>query len=237
MTISKPIDMQRLHTRVKQRALADEMHSSLVSDECIRQAIMYSIKLMELEGQNREKKRDPIFRIDYASVKDKKIGFTENPELSSLETILTPFGIPNKIYVVMQLGVRKDIDYEVQDIDMILDLEHLNYLNCKGTYQKNPNILRFSASYDVSKIIDGGISVTNNPRNIPTIASYNKVNVPFITEYEEEYIVVYASDRIASDFRLTPPTNNSQEKMNVAMLLRLERKRIDETTPISAVLI
>jgi hypothetical protein len=58
-----------------------------------------------------------------------------------------------------------------------------------------------------------------------------------LTEYEEEYIVVYASERVASDFRLSLPINNNQDKERVTMLLRSERKRLDEIKPISTILI
>ena len=230
MTISKPIDMNIITNRVKRRAFADNMHSSIISNDDIKQAIMYAIKIMQIYSPS-IKKRDPIYRIDYSTVKNKKVGFTENPELTNLDVILIPFGIPNRIYTVHQKGERIDLMQELEEIDLIIDLEHLMCRKDAHLFQKNPNTIKFSTHYDISKIIDGGERVTHNPRNIPTIEPYNKIRVPLITEYEEEFIVVHAADRISSDYRLSPPPNTTEDKMNVALMLRLDNKETLKKRP------
>lgn len=230
MTINKPIDMQRLINRVKHRAFADNMHSSIINNEDIKQAIIYAIKLIQIHSPS-IKKRDPIYRLDYTSIKNKKVGFTENPELTSLDIILVPFGIPNKIYTVHQKGERRDIEQELQDIDLILNLEYLLNIKDANLFQKSANTIKFSTNYDIAKIIDGGEQITHNPRNIPTIEPYNKIKLPLITEYEEEFIVVHAADRISSDYRLTAPPNTIEDKMNVALMLRLDNKKTCKKRP------
>lgn len=222
------VNIQELVTRALARGTGDNHNQQMIDNATVRNSIIFAMKMLSEITNNTIGEVHLHYKIPFKTIREKLVGFTTVPQASSLETILTPFGIPRECFIEIKGEYKK---FKLRPLNGYIDAAIIapHYQSEQGELQiQNDRVHKITVTTDIAAATRGGPYEMINIMQIPEIQPTNGLGGMRLTIAEQEFIVIHAGNRIASESRIPMPINYMEESAQVQRIVLAERTEIEQ---------